>query len=57
MERPYLVRNCMVFFLTESGLDPSMVLVQILKFQLLFKRIILDWKEDRRVTEEQKATR
>lgn len=57
MERPYLVRNCMVFFLTESGLDPSMFLVQILKFQLLFKRIILDWKEDRRVTEEQKATR
>lgn len=57
MEHPYLVRNCMAFFLTESGLDLSRFLVQILKFQLLFKRIILDWKEDRRVTEEQKATR
>lgn len=25
-------------------------------FEMLFKHIILDWKEDRRVTEEQKAT-
>ncbi len=47
------MRNSMIFFLTEPGLDPSMLLVYILKFQLLFKHIRsstirLVWKEDRR---------
>lgn len=38
-------------------MDSAMLLVNILKFLLFYKHVWLDWKEERRLTKEQKAIR